>query len=289
MKKEISTEGIQEKNKAITQGFIEFVEQNKDFKDNNTILILILNKINSNLNSAVFLSSYIMFNEAKIIIRSAFESLVLFEYLLEFPEEIEKYRIEDLIAGFQGLFNFYKRGFLDRGRLITEYNSYELAVKEKIPFEEITAAGIITYSDKKLEEYFNGGRKGFRPLSQQTQKMIKILGEKQSHCYQALYLHQMDLYNFNAQVSHTRLNTLLQPVKELDDKEILSEIQSIFRSSACIYKIIVKTLEQKYGYNISEFIKLIYNMMSYLDFEIIKELESKSKEKQLIEIIHFLR
>lgn len=279
MKKEITTDGIQEKNEEIVQGFIEFVEQNKEFKNNNTILVLILNKINSNLNSAVFLSSYIMFNEAKIIIRSAFESLVLFEYLIEFPQEIERYRIEDLISDFHGLFNFYKRDFLDKKKLIEAYNSYEQEIREKIPFEDVSGNGLRIYNDKKLEEFFSGGHNGFKPLCQQVNMMMRKLKESQSSCYQSLYLHKIDLYNFNAQVSHTRLQTLIQPVKKLDDKEILIEIQNIFRSTACIYKIIVQTLEQKFEYDISKFIKLIQEMMYYLDFEIIKEIESQSQEK----------
>lgn len=277
MNKEITTDGIQEKNKKIVQGFIEFVEQNKDFKDNNTILVLILNKINSNLNSAVFLSTYLMFNEAKIIIRSAFESLVLFEYLLEFPEKIERYKKENLISGFHGFFNFYKRGFLDKKGLIEAYNSYGHEIREKIPFEDVSNTGLITYNDKKLEEYFRGGRKGFKPLCQQVNMMLKELKENQCPCYSSLYLDQIDLYNFNAEVSHTRLATLLRPVKKLEDKEILIEIQNIFRSAACIYKVVIETLEQKYEYNISDFMNLLYNMMSYLDFDIIKELESKAQ------------
>ena len=288
MKKEITTEGIQDKNKEIVQGFIEFVEQNKEFKDNNTILVLILNKINSNLNAAIFLSTYLMFNEAKIIIRSAFESLVLFEYLLEFPQKLERYRIEDFISSFHGLFNFYKRGFLDKKGLIEAYNSYGQEIRKEIPFADVANTGLITYNDKKLEEYFRGGRKGFKPLCQQVNMMLKKLKENQSPCYQSLYLHKIDLYNFNAQVSHTRLATLLRPVKKLDDKEILIEIQNIFRSAACIYQVVLETFEQKYEYNISDFMNLIYNMMSYLDFDIIKELESKPQEKQLIEIVHYL-
>ena len=41
----------------------------------------LVNKINTNIQGATLLASYGMFSESKIILRSAFETLVLFEYL----------------------------------------------------------------------------------------------------------------------------------------------------------------------------------------------------------------
>lgn len=175
--RKITTKGFQDKVREIAKDFIVFVNSNEEYHDANTELMLLLNKLNSNIQGATLLASYGMFNESKIILRSGFETLVLFEYLSIFPEEMEKYKEDNDILEFQNLFGFFKRGYAKYENLIKAYDELSNILGRKIPFEEKTESGVVTYNLEALEKYFRGGRKGFKPLSQQIRHMIEKLNE----------------------------------------------------------------------------------------------------------------
>lgn len=266
MRKEITTQEIQDKFKIIYEMFIDVICKNEDFRNNNKELCLLLNKINSNMSAVILLLSKAMFNESRIIFRSLFESVVLFAYLIEFPKEIKQYRLDDLIAEFHYLFLAYKRGFVPISHLIEPYNILINKFEKVIPFEEKSEMGIITYNTEKLEKYF---KYDFRPLSQKTTKLIQDLLTSEYILKEDLYKFQLEFYNYYSQVTHNRLDTLCKSVKILPDEELLKQIQDMYKNCTIIYKIIFDTLENKFNFQCpEEFYTKICEMGEYLEIKL---------------------
>lgn len=265
MKNIITTEQIQEYFSDISKEFVRTISKHNNFINENVELTLLLNKINSNITAIIHLISIAMYNESCIIFRSLFETVVLFEYLVEFPSKIEQYKQDDLISEFHYLFLSYKRGLVPIEYLIEPYNILINDFQKIIPFEEKSDAGVITYNIKKIEEYFSGRRNSFKPLSQQTLKLISELLISKCKNKDLLYNLQIEFYNVFSQVSHNRLNTLLNPVKVKTDEKILKEIQEMYKNCILIYKIIIETLEDKYQLPYpTTFYKNIFKLGKYL-------------------------
>lgn len=74
-------------------------------------LRIILAKISSNLDSANMLIENKCYNEASIILRSATESVILFCYLMQFPEKIEDYLSDSQMLKFKNSFMSYKKSY----------------------------------------------------------------------------------------------------------------------------------------------------------------------------------
>lgn len=267
--REITTKGFQDKVREIAKDFIAFVNSNKEYHNTNTELMLLLNKLNSNIQGATLLASYGMFNESKIVLRSGFETLVLFEYLSTFPEEMKKYIEDNAILEYQNLFGFYKRGYGSFEDLIKAYNKLSDFIDKKIPFEEKTESGVVSYNQDVLEKYFRGSRDGFKPLSQQVRKMIDNLNKAQSFKSKKLKEYQIILYNINSQVAHSRLETLYLPIEDLSENKIKTEVQDCFSHSAWMLKFVVDYLVEKQDYEYPQDLhEKIVNTMRYLDFDI---------------------
>lgn len=266
---EITTKEIQSKFKIISEQFATIISSNKEFMDTHIELRLILNKINSNITAIMYLMSKAMFNEACIIFRSMFESIVLFEYLIEFPDKMEQYNFDDLVAEYHKIFLAYKRKYIPKEDLINSYNELDDNFKQKVPFEDISKSGIITYNDKKLENFFKSRES--KPLSQQTTGLIKQLLTANSIHSKFLYDIQMEFYNVYSQVCHTRLNTLLNPVLPQNDSKTLAQIQEMYKNCMIIYKIIGETLDDKFNIKIPQnFYQEILKMGEYLQINYSK-------------------
>ena len=264
MSKKITTEQIQNKFNKISENFVSIVSNFDNFTSEHTELCLLLNKVNSNITAIIYLISKSMFNEACIIFRTLFETTVLFVYLTEFPEKIEQYKLDDLIAEFHFLFLSYKRGYIPINYLIEPYNILIKDFKEVIPFEDVSDAGIITYNIKKLENYFKDRKS--KPLSQQTIKLINDLLTTDNTHKELLHNLQVEFYNNYSQITHNRLNSLLLPIKNITNKELLKEIQYMYKNCAIIYKIVFETLEFKFNFPYPDnFYKNIREMADYLN------------------------
>lgn len=265
--REITTKGFQDKVREIAKDFITFVNSNKEYHDTNIELMLLLNKLNSNIQGATLLASYGMFNESKIVLRSGFETLVLFEFLSTFPKEMEKYKEDSDILEFQNLFGFYKRGYCKYENLIKAYDELSNDLGRQIPFEQKTESGVVTYNQELLEKYFRGGREGFKPLSQQIRYMVEKLNEVQSFNSQKIKEYQITLYNINSQVAHSRLDTLYLSVMTNDKAKY--EIQNCFRDSMCMLTLAINYLVDKQNYECPKILwSKIFDTMRYLDFDI---------------------
>lgn len=241
----ITTEGMQDKFHEVAGAFYEFVEQNHDFKNNNLELILILNKILSNLQKACLLWSQAFFNEAIIILRSAFESLVLFEYLVYFPSKIIELKEDNIIASFKNIYGYYKRGYLKEDALKDSYNALPIAIQSKLNYLQKSSTGIITYDVKKLEKSLNSATS----LGQQTRKMIAELEKTGDPNFKIIYDSQIRMYNIASQVAHSGLESLVNLIKiDIKDKKLLREIESFRRDSFVVLTCIVETLQAKFRY-----------------------------------------
>lgn len=287
MEKEITTKGFQDKVKLIAHDFVEFVNSNREFHENNLELMLLLNKISSNIQAATLLSSRILFSESKIILRSAFETLVLFEYLLEFPKKLENYKEDNIITEIQNIYGFYKRGYLTYEKLIEIYDKLSINLKTQIPFKELTPNGVISYNTNLLDTYFKGYRDGFKPISQKTLYMLDELKKAKNFISDYLQKFQIIIYNINSQVAHSRLDTLFLSVQTLSDKETIYEMQWCFRHSTYLLYAIIWTLETKCNYKPSMSLsKNIVDTMQYLNFDIPK-IKQENRNTSLIELIKY--
>lgn len=268
MDKKITTKQIQDKFIKISEHFISVISEHNNFTSDHTELCLLLNKVNSNITAIIYLISKTMFNEACIIFRSLFETTVLFVYLVQFPDKIEQYRLDDLIAEFHFLFLSYKRGYVPISHLIEPYNILIDEFKEVIPFEEVSKGGIVTYSVEKLENYFKS--RNSKPLSQQTSKLIRDLLISDNEHKNLLNNLQLEFYNYYSQITHSRLNSLV-PNKNTTNAELLKKIQEMYKNCMVIYKIIFETLENKFNFAYpNKFYNDILEMAEYLDVSLNK-------------------
>lgn len=262
--KEISTDGIIDSYYEIAKSFVEYIEAGDIFKKNDINYKLLLHKINDNLQNSTGLWAKGTFNEAHIIIRSAFESLVLFEYLVEFPNEIRKYEIDSDIAKFHNTFCFYRRELLNEEDIITHYNNLSKKAQEKIKFLEDDENGVIVPNfqtlGKSLQDY--------KYLGQRVHYMIKKLKEANSLNSKKLNYYRIPLYDLPSQIVHSHRHTIINTAKEITDEEMLENMQNFFRYSIVILQIIYETAMNKFGYSsASQFLKKVYAMYDYLNIK----------------------
>lgn len=263
--KSINTKQVQNYFSQITDFFVDVINENMDFVKNNTELSLLINKINTNIRAIGYLCSMCLFNESGIIFRSAFESVVLFEYIVEYPAKIEQYKKDNLISEFHQLYLGFIRSYLTEKELIEAYNKLYNEIGNIVPFEETTSYGIITYNTKKLEEYFRGDRNSFKPLSQQTNKLIDELKKNNSKHSKILYELKMEFYNYYSQICHNKLSTLTTSMKNYKPQQRLEELQSLFKNCFLLYQIIFDTLYDRFKIpRQAKFFSLLIEIANYL-------------------------
>lgn len=260
---QFTTCGIQNISKKIAKEFIIFVNTNKSFNDNNLELMLLLNKINSNIQAALLLTSRKLFGESKIIFRSAFESLVLFMYLLEYPKEMTHYHDDNYMTEVKNVYMCYKRDFVNIQNVIDCYKKFESKISRKdSPFEKI---GIDNPKfENELDKYFRGDdRNCFKPLSQQIMYMIKKLNDTMIFEICNLSRLQVTIYNLNSEVAHSRLSTLHLPLGNLTKEETISEIKKSFFQAVNLWDCLIKILEVKYKYKHPEKLSSLLQNLAY--------------------------
>lgn len=254
---------IQNISKEIAKEFIIFVNSKKSFHDNNLELMLLLNKINSNIQAALLLTSRNLFGESKIIFRSAFESLVLFIYLLEYPKEMTHYHDDNYMTEVKNVYMCYKRDFANIQNVIDCYKKFESKISRKdSPFEKI---GIDNPKfENELDKYFRGNdRNCFKPLSQQIMYMIKKLNDTMIFEICNLSRLQVTIYNLNSEVAHSRLSTLHLPLGNLTKEETISEIKKSFFQAVNLWDCLIKILEVKYKYKHQEKLSSLLQNLAY--------------------------
>lgn len=190
-----------------------------NFNSKNLVVYQVLiKKIISNADAANRLISENHIKEAKIVLRSAVETVILLTYLSKFPDKIDDYLDEAQILKIKNNFIMYK-SMRDgepidvQGRTITKeelalenercFNSIHLSAKQKI----LDGIGIEEYkindsNFSKFDKYFTD----FRPQFMKYEKMFKELDDTGYRLTDNFTFGLRDLvygfYNDSSQVAH---------------------------------------------------------------------------------------
>lgn len=183
------------------------------------VYLTLIKKIISNADAAnkLILEGHI--KEAKIILRSAVESVILITYLSQFPEKIEDYLDEAQIIKIKNNFIIYKNirdgGPIDiNGTTITKeelsaenercFNSIQEQAKQKI----LKGIGVKEYkinnsNFEKFDKYFTN----FRPQFMKYEKMFKELDDTGFNLKDEFIFSLRDIvygfYNDSSQIAHS--------------------------------------------------------------------------------------
>jgi len=232
---------LEKRFKEIMQAYIISFKDNEKLKKDYLELKLILFKIASNLQAANLLWAKAGYNDAKILLRSAYESMVLFEYLINYPDETKTFNEHSKICEFNNIFSYFKRNYINIEELIKIYNSLETNIRMQIPFENISKKGIISYDVHKLEKFFISQ---FKPISQKVHFMMSQLKKKNTPHWSVIKEYSITSYNIGSQITHGCLNTLIDAfVQKPTDSKNLQEIKGCFSDSIFIIHITLESLE----------------------------------------------
>ena len=203
----------------------------------------ILNKIFSNfevVNSCTELDKY---NEARIILRSAIESAVLFCYISKYPEKESEYIQDCELMEFKKHLISYKEYL--RNKKIPEFQETIKNIDEqKLIDENENFFGILSKENQykilsiikekeykltlqtfnKLDKYYE---KKFRPFFTKLEKMYKAL----ENFTPDIKFHMRELffrdYNIYSQLAHGNFLSWNSKINKLDKLEIISTIKRI--------------------------------------------------------------
>lgn len=183
------------------------------------VYFVLIKKIISNASAANNLISNGYFKEAKIVLRSAIETVILITYLSQFPRKVEDYLDEAQILKIKNNFIIYK--CMKEGEPV-DVNG-RIVTKEEIPAESERCFDSIQDSAKKkildgvsVKEYkindsnfemFNEYFTKFRPQFMTYEKMFKELDEAGFKIKDEFIFSLRDIvycfYNDSSQIAHS--------------------------------------------------------------------------------------
>lgn len=189
-----------------------------DLKDKlDPAIVVILRKIGSNLVSANILIESKHYNEASIILRSATESVVLFCYLIQFPEKVKEYLSDCQMLKFKNSFISYKKIIRSKNKpemqdifklytdeqIIEGYESSFYLLDDRNKQKILTAINRKEFSldDKiveKLDKFFENK---WKPFFMKLEKMYKDAADfKKTSIKLRDFL--FENYNYASQTTH---------------------------------------------------------------------------------------
>jgi len=202
----------------------------KDYVELNLILIKML----SNLTSANVLWSRNKIYDSFVVLRSAFESFVLFEYLKTFPKYTDEYILDAEISRFKIYFGYYKHGFMEIAELTDSYLKLKSEAQKKLNLKINSSTNILEFNLSKLE----GKLRSLPPLNQKVERMIKELLKKDEADIKELELFSLAGYRINSQFSHGDLYSIIDAFVTSDksklNEKIYENIKECFRQSVYI-------------------------------------------------------
>lgn len=197
------------------------------------LIYTFLKKIISNVKSANILIKTNHLNEAKIVLRSALETIVLMAYLVEFPNKIEDYFDDIQIIKIKNNFIEYKMAYegevsdidghsicKEELRLFNEkaFHEFTISAKNKV----LKGINQKTYTINEstfnaIDTYF----KRFKPFFMQLEVMYKDLEKSNHKIGNKFSLREIFyyFYNLSSQVTHGSFydwNTQMDVNKELE-------------------------------------------------------------------------
>ncbi|EKE04792.1 MAG: hypothetical protein ACD_20C00003G0019 [uncultured bacterium] len=290
MAKEITTQDLQTKFIDIINTYHEYVN-NFNLGENNAILKLILAKTLTNLCSANLLWSKALFYDSFILLRSSFESFILFEYLVSFPDEVDTYKLDSEISEFKNLYGYYKRGLLSIEQLSEVFLELQDETKAKLKINIDPKTNLIEFNLKKLEGFF----KSHKSILQNPFKMMDKLKEAKHPYIKEIDCYSLHTWNINSQMVHGEFHHLKNYFIKTEfneneyQSELLDKIKECFRQSSAIIvysmESINSLIEDSKDFKISvwEKIKLFHK---YLGYDVSRLFNQKIIEQSdLIQII----
>lgn len=183
------------------------------------VYLTLIKKIISNADAANKLIIEGHIKEAKIILRSAVESVILITYLSQFPEKIEDYLDEAQILKIKNNFIIYKSmrdgepidvngTTISKEELSAENEKYFNSIQEQAKQKILKGIGVKEYkiSDSnfpKFDKYFTN----FRPQFMKYEKMIKELDDTGFKLEDEFVFGLRDIvygfYNDSSQIAHS--------------------------------------------------------------------------------------
>lgn len=199
--------------------FNEILNKNKIKTLEQEVLFCLVKKIISNSTSANILVLEGYFNEAKIILRSAIETVVLIAYLVSFPEKTTEYIETSQILRLKNNFISYKTVKTDgaiefngvlytQERLISEnkncFETLPIDFQKKILNEiGIKYFEINEITERKIEKYF----KNLKPFFQSLEGMCKAIGTENLKIEETYTIRDIlfPFYNESSQIAHNSI------------------------------------------------------------------------------------
>ena len=203
----------------------------------------ILNKIFSNLEVVNFCIELDKYNEARIILRSAIESAVLFCYISKYPEKESEYIQDCQLMEFKKHLISYKEYLrnkeipefqetiknIDEQKLISENENFFRILSKENQYKILSIIKEKEYkltlqTFNKLDKYYNNK---FRPIFTKLEKMYKAL----ENFTPDIKFHMRELffrdYNIYSQLAHGNFISWNLKVNKLDKLQIIRTIKRI--------------------------------------------------------------
>lgn len=153
------------------------------------------------------------FDSANIILRALFEEVVLFEYLLNKPESIEKYILDSEIEEIRLSIEYYNDSWITIEDLKSDYKKLSHTTKKLI---EILWSPPITLKDKRPKDER-------KILAQRTRDLIKELVKIKSVNSDSLKRKQKLYYTNSCKYIHSTFSRIILE-KNFSEKERLNKV-----------------------------------------------------------------
>ncbi|MBY0402581.1 MAG: hypothetical protein K2X66_01685, partial [Cyanobacteria bacterium] len=179
MPEKITTKGLSDHFRKIAENYIKAFNENRPYTNEQQFYLLFIRRIANSCASSQLLSANAEFADAKIVIRSAFESLILMGYLAQNPKKISEFKADDEIIEFKYLFSLVKQGKYDFETLYKHFKKMSDSAKGKLKINgtpDSWKANKFTFF-KKVEDAFADFRQ-VKPLAQKTASHLKSLNER---------------------------------------------------------------------------------------------------------------
>jgi len=284
MSTEVTTEGLQEKFASIIDTFSKKIDEALEPHKKGDCKILIIAKIANNLKAASLLWTHGATNEARMILRGAAESLVLFIYLAEFPNEVDRYKKDAKILDFKNHYAFVKR----------DYGTYETLAKHfsELPedFQESFLTGkeqsLVSLTADQLDKILLSK---YKPLSQRVHFMLDKIEKAGALEKSKLYQYSVIVFNMNSDIIHNSFRSVIEGHRLAYDTElVLSEIKECLRQSLLIIHELTQFIKKHYSIDLeATWISNIIHMYEYLGYKTPNSHQSPQKISDFIYIPTF--
>jgi hypothetical protein len=262
----ITTEESMDLSKRLIDQVQNEIKNDYEVTEDNTIHFLFFNKIINNFLGACLLSAHCKYPEARILIRTAFETLVLMTYYIKYPTKIQDYYSEEKVGGLEFLIRLYEMKQKD----IEEIKEYCITKLDSGAKKIIQMPHYRFENQSALEVYRKIKKKnptGFKYKSQSIWPKIKELKGLNFLDAEFLYEYGWIMYKYNSAIAHSSMGSLISCYSSRQIKDEHEEIKEIYRQllSTLISAYSKIELVQKKSYP-RKWAKEFFQLWEYLGF-----------------------